>query len=625
MRMDDAENFVSLSASYSSESSSEEGAEVIDQNSNATDQQIEQESNKTDVVPRISHQDIFMSPVAELPSGDGKVNFDDSVIKRVNMSSIRNMPFEPNQSSTRTTPRRPPKDFYLCASNTIVATNGLVYHFEPFQLPPPAEIAELFNELNDRRGVKSYANHQNGGKNDGRKEGFPPSSAKELKSVLRYRKLETRDRELPQEWMDRKDLTINTRKPRADSADIVSTNKYTLTKENSKQVVVRSPKMEEDIAKHDHETDKEETDLDEYFEFRNFNIWRYIMGQIFGSPEPGHEETVADANIKKFLSVPFVLEGLLFFGFFLCLDAFMYTLTFLPIRVITSLVLLSCKLLSYISNGVINLRVPGTSGFHRSNTYDLMRGVFLVMGSLTLCYIDMSRIYHLIKRQTLIKLYVMTGMLEIFDKLLGSLGQDAFSSLNLQIKLLRPQEYLSIFLTFTVVLLYVVLHSILYFVHAATLMVALDSSNQAILPLIILNNFAEIKSFVFKKFDKQNLFQLTCADITERFNATLFVTLITVVSVMVADSHWMEVLPKSSHMVGLMVLGEMIADWVKHCFITKFNSIEARAYEDYAKILRDDILACHIGKGTHLDPTYTLTRRVGLAQVRMYGPRCVLI
>jgi hypothetical protein len=33
------------------------------------------------------------------------------------------------------------------ASNTIVATNGMVYHVEPFQLPPPGEIAELFNDL----------------------------------------------------------------------------------------------------------------------------------------------------------------------------------------------------------------------------------------------------------------------------------------------------------------------------------------------------------------------------------------------------------------------------------------------------------------------------------------------
>ena len=51
----------------------------------------------------------------------------------------------------------------------------------------------------------------------------------------------------------------------------------------------------------------------------------------------------------------------------------------------------------------------------------------------------------------------------------------------------------------------------------ATLTVAINSADQALVTVLVLNNFAEIKSFVFKKFDKQNLFQLSCSDITERF------------------------------------------------------------------------------------------------------------
>ena len=40
---------------------------------------------------------------------------------------------------------------YICPSNTIVASDGEIYQFEPFQLPPPSEIAEVFRELKDRR------------------------------------------------------------------------------------------------------------------------------------------------------------------------------------------------------------------------------------------------------------------------------------------------------------------------------------------------------------------------------------------------------------------------------------------------------------------------------------------
>ena len=37
--------------------------------------------------------------------------------------------------------------------------------------------------------------------------------------------------------------------------------------------------------------------------------------------------------------------------------------------------------------------------------------------------LNMSRVYHYIRGQTLIKLYVLTAMMEIFDKLLCSFGQ----------------------------------------------------------------------------------------------------------------------------------------------------------------------------------------------------------
>jgi hypothetical protein len=54
------------------------------------------------------------------------------------------------------------------------------------------------------------------------------------------------------------------------------------------------------------------------------------------------------------------------------------------------------------------------------------------------------------------------------------------------------------------------LHSCLYFLNVATLTVAVNSSDQGLITIIILNNFAEIKSSVYKKFDQRNLFQLSC-------------------------------------------------------------------------------------------------------------------
>lgn len=54
---------------------------------------------------------------------------------------------------------------------------------------------------------------------------------------------------------------------------------------------------------------------------------------------------------------------------------------------------------------------------------------------------------------------------------------------------------------------------------------------QALLTLLISNNFAEIKSSVFKKFDKHNLFQLSCHDVVERFKLALFLAMIMLLNV----------------------------------------------------------------------------------------------
>ena len=44
-----------------------------------------------------------------------------------------------------------------------------------------------------------------------------------------------------------------------------------------------------------------------------------------------------------------------------------------------------------------------------------------------------------------------------------------------------------------------------------SLNVAVNSYDNALLTLLVSNQFVEIKGSVFKKFEKDNLFQITCA------------------------------------------------------------------------------------------------------------------
>ena len=59
----------------------------------------------------------------------------------------------------------------------------------------------------------------------------------------------------------------------------------------------------------------------------------------------------------------------------------------------------------------------------------MLRGVILAVTTAVLLHVDMSRLYHIIRGQAMIKLYVLFTMIEILDKLGCSLGQDVLDAL----------------------------------------------------------------------------------------------------------------------------------------------------------------------------------------------------
>ena len=369
----------------------------------------------------------------------------------------------------------------------------------------------------------------------------------------------------------------------------------------------------------------------EYFHMRKFSLFKYLKVEMFGVGEAGNGERRGSDNITNFLTVPFKIERMVIFGFFVCMDAFSYTLTYLPVRLFYSLYLLCKEIMTFLLLpllkrwGIIKYSLVGQNAanaannrfFHRTHAYDLIVGSLMIIGVSSLQMLNMGRVYHYIRGQNMIKLYVLTGMLEVFDKLLASFGQDAFDSLYWQTRRYDGRETGKIAYSFLIVAFYVMLHSGIYFIHIATLTVAINSAEQALITVLILNNFAEIKSFVFKKFDKQNLFQLACSDITERFQLTLFLTIITCVAFAQSGSFeagWSEVARSHSYIIMGMLMGESVADWIKHAFISKFNFIDASVYDDFMRVLRKDILNSHKDK-VILNHTYAITRRVGLSQI----------
>jgi hypothetical protein len=59
-----------------------------------------------------------------------------------------------------------------------------------------------------------------------------------------------------------------------------------------------------------------------------------------------------------------------------------------------------------------------------------------------------------------------------------------------------------------------VAHGLVMVYQLIALNVAINSYDHALLTLLVSNQFVEIKGSVFKKFEKDNLFQITCAGVS---------------------------------------------------------------------------------------------------------------
>ncbi|KAL2759294.1 hypothetical protein ACRALDRAFT_1074348 [Sodiomyces alcalophilus JCM 7366] len=272
---------------------------------------------------------------------------------------------------------------------------------------------------------------------------------------------------------------------------------------------------------------------------------------------------------------------------------------------------------------------------------DILLGGVIILSSLFLMKLDASRMYHVIRGQDAIKLYVIYNVLEVGDRLLSALGQDVFECLLSTETVSRTPAGRSKVLMpaglFLLALTYNIIHSVALYYQVITLNVAVNSYSNALLTLLLSNQFVEVKSTVFKRFEKDNLFQLTCADIAERFQLWLMIFIIGMRNVVEVGGlsipgtsgdtratstkplHSPSILPHSFTVLPswiwsgevlspfLIVIGsEILVDTIKHAYINKFNKIKPTFYSRILDILSKDYY-------TNAFDTPSLTRRVGLA------------
>ncbi|ETN86588.1 eukaryotic membrane protein, partial [Necator americanus] len=337
------------------------------------------------------------------------------------------------------------------------------------------------------------------------------------------------------------------------------------------------------------------------YEFQNISFLRNAFSLFYRGYSLHNDQTRYTEKRRKvyaFLSIPIEVERFLFYGLLQCIDAFCYLFTFLPIRFFMS-----------IMGFILRLR-PWTS----AETCDFFKVWIIVFGSILMQHIDTSVVYHQVRGQGVIKLYIFYNMLEVADKLFSSLGQDILDALFWTAN--EPKTFKSVVRTlfhFAFALSYATIHTFLVLLQATTLNVAFNSHNQALLAIMMSNNFVELKGSVFKKFAKANLFQMACSDVRERFHiiALLFVVMVrNMMAVNWSNEHLREMMPDI-----LMVVGaELLVDWLKHAFITKFNEINAEVYKDFTITIAYDVVRSR-DSSAFSDYSDQVSRRMGFIPI----------
>ncbi|KAF7199288.1 transmembrane anterior posterior transformation protein 1 homolog isoform X1 [Nothobranchius furzeri] len=337
----------------------------------------------------------------------------------------------------------------------------------------------------------------------------------------------------------------------------------------------------------------------------DLSLGRFITTEITRGYFLEHNEakyTERREKVYTCLRIPKELEKLMTFGFFLCLDTFLYVFTLLPLRVVLAL-------LRLVAVPCCGLR--GSRLLQPAQVCDVLKGFIMVLCYSMMSYVDYSMMYHLIRGQSVIKLYIIYNMLEVADRLFSSFGQDILDALYWTAT--EPKEkkraHIGVIPHFLMAVLYVFLHAILIMVQATTLNVAFNSHNKSLLTIMMSNNFVEIKGSVFKKFEKNNLFQMSNSDIKERF--TNYILLLIVCLRNMEQFSW-----NPDHLwvlfpdVVMVITSEVAVDVVKHAFITKFNDISADVYGEYRASLAFDLVSSR-QKNAYTDYSDSVSRRMG--------------
>ncbi|KAJ3448480.1 hypothetical protein M0812_00960 [Anaeramoeba flamelloides] len=334
----------------------------------------------------------------------------------------------------------------------------------------------------------------------------------------------------------------------------------------------------------------------------------------------------------EFIIIPLFLERFVAFGFFSVMCECLLFLLISPLRLL--------KFLFYIlPKSVFHFSFAKGFEWYLVN---FLTVTILLLTNLSLFTFDDSQLYHSIRGQSLIKFYVLFSILDIFSKLLTSLGSTLQQTLinrvtqrgedyyqikknkeekqkvnynenenknknknenesekekeKKKVKEKKEMEFfwfskriVGVLFYFIWTLIYCITHSLVFIIQFTTLNVCVNSHDKSWIAFLISHQTTQLKATIFKKFDSEHLFQISCGDSSSRFNMIVSSIIIIVRNALGGPNEF--AVQKRAWVALLMILFiQIMIDWVKHYLIIMINHHPLKYYKKFMAIIASDIL-----------------------------------
>jgi hypothetical protein len=143
-------------------------------------------------------------------------------------------------------------------------------------------------------------------------------------------------------------------------------------------------------------TDNGEGSPTEHIDWSLPSIFEFYRKEISSqTPAIASRLQVQRERIENFLRIPYEIERLMMFGYLLCLDSFLTLFTVIPLRTF---------------GAIFNLLRLNLKDVNKS---DLLKAGLLCASVWLIGLLDASRLYHAIRGQSVLKLYVIFNVLEV--------------------------------------------------------------------------------------------------------------------------------------------------------------------------------------------------------------------